>query len=354
MAENLYVLFSAISAGFSGCVVLTEIIFPGVLLSESRPFSTLIFFISLTDFGGSVGNALGFPLNGSAACTAQAFITLFLFPASWFYTTALVWQLRCALIVKNSTVEMNLIHFTIWPLSFLLSLLPLSTNTFGEDDAYSGESPCNIGGNSQDANAWLLSTFLGVLLFCFVFMAAVTIETFVRISNTRIDFSRPELFILRTASLYPLGMLVTWGPRVIKDYFNAFGVLHATFEVSEGIDIWATQYGTVLAIIFSLTCSEARYKWSALLAGVCHFPCSWSQPKQDELVVSLRGRDSEVGSDSLAEGVNSRDDVWSSISSRPTLEHGFARKSDELGMDMGVPEREHQIRRVATELDGTC
>lgn len=82
--EMAYMLFAYFSALCSGLIVLTGVVFPSMMLTTSRPFSHIIFFISLSDMVGSISQGFGFPDSGSTICSVQAFLFLFFMPSSWY------------------------------------------------------------------------------------------------------------------------------------------------------------------------------------------------------------------------------------------------------------------------------
>lgn len=269
-----FTIGSILSAVASGSVVLTGLFFPKLLLSRTRPFSEVFFFISLSDFLGSIGNCLGFPnfpLNGTINCTTQSFFRFFFFPASWLWAAALVYHLRCALIspTKKLSVTTRTLHLIIWPWCLILALLPLTTNMYGMDDETNGSAPCNYSGNVSTSLFWIYGYFIDEIVLVIIFTIFVIFRVIMRLS-TGGDWSLPEIFLLRTAVAYPLALVVTWLPFVIFAWV-ALDIkrLQTTSNLFFFVGIiFSSQTGTALALIFYFTNYEARSKWAALTSRI--------------------------------------------------------------------------------------
>lgn len=81
-----YHVAGGISTLLSAAVVLTALFFPSLkALSTRRPFSHLLFFISVCDLIGSFANVIGFPETGGNWCFIQAVLFSSAMPARFFY-----------------------------------------------------------------------------------------------------------------------------------------------------------------------------------------------------------------------------------------------------------------------------
>lgn len=251
--EDLFRAMSGFAALASGSVVGTAILCPEVLLNDDRPFSQLVFFISFSDMVGSLSFTLGFPSNGTFQCTAQSFFSLVFFPASWLFTTAMVFQLRCALISKGLWISNRWIIRGLCISSLVCAFLPLSTNEYGNVDDSNGRYPCTIGGRRQTGFIWFLSSFFGILAICIFIMVACIIEILVHFKKSSNGVSKAEFFIIKITCLYPLGMILTWAPLAINNIITIWEVSLPPF----GLYI-STQYGTICALVFFMTSQDAR------------------------------------------------------------------------------------------------
>ena len=264
--EIIFILLAALSASFSLIVVLTGLLWPTTLLSKSRPFSTIVFFISLSDFCCSIMNCLGFPLNGTLQCSIQAF-GLFYFPlASWLWTVMLVYQLRTLLILKSLHISISWIHVICWGIPLVLSLLPLSTNPYGMDDFASGDVACNLSGNETTKFIWLDICSTAAAIVCFVLMAFWSVEIYLHFRQAE-DAPR-EMRFLNIMKLYPLALLVIWLPRCVMRILITTTILPADSDsrllAASYFVILSTQYGTLTAIIYFSHSSASRMLWANL------------------------------------------------------------------------------------------
>jgi hypothetical protein len=267
--DTVYSAFGILSVVCSGLVVITGCMFPRQIAHPSKPFSHVIFMISLCDFFGSVGCALGLPHTGTPACTAQAFLEVFFLPASWIWTSILVFQIRCLLITGKLWLKPWQLHLTAWTIVIITTLAPLSTNNLGQDDSLSGILPCNFGGGPNDGYVWSLISVAGVLISSVAFILIMTFQVGC-IYRKRDLISKPEyaktVRIFRTTRLYPVGMLVCWIPYLTVGLFvNDHNFKLTTFY--EFALVLTTQYGTLTALIFFTNSSVAIQKWTQLLCG---------------------------------------------------------------------------------------
>lgn len=263
---SLYVAISALSTAASSTVVLTGILFQNLMLSRYRPFSQIIFYISLCDMMGSAANCLGFPANGSTACTTQAFIFMYFFPASWLWTIMLVYQLRCVALTNKIWLSMKWLHIICWTLPIVPSILPLTTNSYGQDDYVQGMETCTYGGNQIKSDVWIIITLYGSALLCFCVMllciANIGWNSFTNGTETTPSMRRHKQSLFYTTLYYPLGMVALWTPMTAVLIYNVNGEYSwATIEWSQAL---STQYGTFLAVVFFWNSREARFKWAYL------------------------------------------------------------------------------------------
>jgi hypothetical protein len=157
-------------------VVVTGLLWPGFMLSKNKPFSTMIFFISCCDLLGSLANCIGFPQPGTASCSVQAFFCLYFIPASWLWTAMLVYQLRNLIIFKQISLTMTHVHIICWTIPLITSLLPLTTNSYGQDDFINGYSPCVLGGDVTSKLLWISTCDSGLSLILVILMAIWAVQ----------------------------------------------------------------------------------------------------------------------------------------------------------------------------------
>ena len=265
--EIIFTLTSAISATCSLVVVMTGLIWPRFMLSKHRPFSTMIFFISCCDIVGSVGNCIGFPQNGSTACSVQAFFYLYFIPASWLWTTMLVYQLKTLILSKQISLTMTHAHAICWSVPLIASCLPLTTNSYGQDDYLNGYSPCVLGGNSLAKLLWISTTDSGLSFMLVILMATWVVQIHIHLSRAEsCDSTEKEKTLFASMKLYPLALLITWVPRFAESVGMGIMGIHSVGKYGSQIGIipaaiLASQYGVIVCIIFFSKSASARSLW---------------------------------------------------------------------------------------------
>lgn len=266
--EDFFIFLASLSAFLSSLVVLTGLIWPGIMLSKCKPFSTIIFFISFADCCGSIINCLGFPQNGSSICSIQACAALYFAPASWLWSLVLVYQLRTLIIFKSIQLSMKWTHFICWSIPLLPTLLPLTTNSYGQDDSINGSIPCVLGGDRTTKFIWIGATNVGIAFLSFVFMVIWTIQIHLHISNCNHDSYR-EQKLLNSMIFYPVALFVTWFPNCVCVLLINARTIDYGSNFPYIVFCLSSQYGTLLAIIFFSGSSVSRMLWLNLLRRIC-------------------------------------------------------------------------------------
>eukprot|EP01038_Epipyxis_sp_PR26KG_P019012 gene19012-26926_t len=312
VSEALFRTAAIFSSLLSGFVVLTGLVFPTIMLNKVRPFSYIIFFISLCDFFGSISYTFGFPLDGTVLCSVQSILSHYFFPVSWLWTTMLVFHLRCVLIHKKIRISLSSAHLICWITPIFQLILPLSSNNnFGSDDKLNGVLPCNYNGDEFSKGLWILIAFNGLLYSCVFLMIYWTAEIYSYLKtnqdyfynnnnnrknpqeimctnnnylnekalinptdednknnnyeNNDVQTHNREYSLFKVTIIYPIGMLVTWFPAMIT---------YAIFYISQNRFVprlvWlfvlacSTQYGAILALIFLTKSKIAQISWKKL------------------------------------------------------------------------------------------
>jgi hypothetical protein len=248
----------------SGTVVLTGVLFPKLILRDTRIFSSIIFFISLTDMLGSVGVFLGIPNDGTPECTTQAFLYQFFFPASWVWTALLIFQLRCVLRYQKMWLRIRSMHLIVWSVAAFAAFGPLSTgNSFGQDDELNGYMPCNFRGATMPDYLWGIFAFALIILVCIATMVYYVIEIrLYRKMNGWVATPR-QIALYKTTRLYPIAMAACWLPYLGFAYLQEPS--HVKIDIVYKVLCCLTAlYGPLLALIFFTHSIEARNAWKGL------------------------------------------------------------------------------------------
>ena len=158
------------------------------------------------------------------------------------------------------------IHVFSWGIPLVLSLLPLSTNSYGTDDFASGNLTCDLWGNVTTKFIWLDICATGAAMLCFVLMANWSVEIYFHFHNA--EDSVREMSFLDIMKLYPLALLVTWLPRCFMAVLVSATVLpvnSSSVYVASFFFIVSTQYGTLTALIYFSNSTASRLLWMNLL-----------------------------------------------------------------------------------------
>jgi hypothetical protein len=263
--EILLITGGALSTLCSGAVVATGLTFPSMMLSRNHPFSNIIFIISLCDMAGSIAFMFGFPYAGTTLCTAQSFLLFFFLPASWLWTAALVYQLRCMILFKRLSVSMFTLHCYCWSAALIVALLPLSQNQYGEDDDLSGRALCVLQSNNRHQKFfWVFGLFFGLLLGCVVLMVSWMAHVRWRLRFGGLQQDNKEIVIYRATRLYPMAMLLTW---LLSIFVSIMLVTNDSYHLQfiQFGEIAQTQCGTLFALIFFFNSKLTRNRWKDLL-----------------------------------------------------------------------------------------
>ncbi len=265
----IYICCSVISALVSGIVVLSGLLFPSMFFDPTRPISHIIICISLADFIASIGNSLGFHSNESAICQVQAALYNYFLPCSWIWTAILVYQLSCLIITKKMWLKYREMHILGWGLGLIPALLPLTTNTYGNDDAFAGEAPCNYAGDRETKLIWLYAVFLGLPLVTFLLMLLWLFRIKKYLKESDAASTAREYSLFNVTKLYPVALMMTWLPIMTIACFMEFGSKSATVDhINFAFLCLTTQYGTSVGLLFVFQSASLRRKWRELFFGV--------------------------------------------------------------------------------------
>lgn len=265
--ELLLIIGGIISTLCSGSVVATGFIFNKTMLSRTHPFSNIIFVISLCDMLASIAMSFGFPSESEPHCHTQSFMLFFFFPASWLWTTALVYQLRCMMFYKRLKLSMFTLHCVCWGLALTVALVPLSQNDYGEDDDLSGRTVCFLKSTHKQRKFWwIFGMFYGVLISCVLLMSWWMISAYLQIKRMRgVAFTDyKERAIFKATRWYPLGLIITWSLSISVTFMLAI-YPDVKIDYIQAGQIAQTQYGTLLALIFFSNSKIVRHRWRELL-----------------------------------------------------------------------------------------
>lgn len=262
-----------LSSFLSLTVVLSSFLFFDIMLSPNRPLSNILFYVSFCDVIASFASSFGFPDNHTWQCTFQAICIVYFYTSSWIWVTMLIYQLRCIVIYKAVHITRTKMHLICWTIPLIVLLLPLSTNPWGIPDEFEGTNVCSIGGAADDWGFfWYRYLRTGSLIICFVtqFFLVRQISKHVHIqsmddSMVSLDFKFLKMYNI--IKWYPIGMLLTWGFKVIlvEFFIRMFNYSEFYKTLNEIAEICSVLYGSCVTIIFYATSLQIQKAWKEFL-----------------------------------------------------------------------------------------
>jgi hypothetical protein len=244
----------------------------------------IITWISFSDLIANAAILNGVP-SDRGLCVLQALAGQFFFPASWIWTTILTYLLYCLVVHGKITMPECKMHVITWGLCFLITVLPLTTSTYGtyanDDDAcYLHASQRNTGGE-EAVLIWSIITFPCVLFTTFFLMIYWCFKIFYNIKIQQIPPTQTVRSALFALMRYPIILFLTWAPYTIwifiSPYFQQDSNLSDVEIVLSCFTIWQ---GGITALGFFYNSQESRAQWISLFHR-CGQTCGLISLQQD-------------------------------------------------------------------------
>ena len=265
VAEVVFIGFSALSAACSASIVLTGLVFPSIMLSPQHPFSNILFIIALADMIACIGLSFGYPREGSNLCTTQAFLAMMFLPATWLWSSALVYQMHCMIVYKQLFLNMTHLHVICWTIAALVALLPLTRNPYGQDDDLNETTICWLHCREHDCYLWNLGLYIPTLIINIALMSHYLhkIHTYLKrqMGDDRVGRER---VLFRSLYWYPIGLIMCWTFTIIAELLIAVQLGHRK-TLMHIAAIITSQYGTICCLVFFSNSSSVRNHWWTLL-----------------------------------------------------------------------------------------
>jgi hypothetical protein len=275
--EIVNALFAAISLCSSLSVVLTGVAFAEM---RKRLFMHIIFFISFSDLGTSVGALLGYPGQGTIACSAQAFLVSYFIKTTIFWNAMLCYQLYSLVVRGTVGLSITTMHLIIWPLAALLALLPLTTSTYGRSGPNTTVEWCFLHEHRTPLYVfWNFLDWIAVVLVLNLLMVWLARQVLVKLRTGTGSAASQAMGkqIYQSLFLFPLVLFCTYFPLIFCNVFVYFynRTVNPSFRFKDGSQLQilcivsdaALLYGASLSFIFYWKSPEARNRWKRLLCG---------------------------------------------------------------------------------------
>jgi len=229
----------------SSVIILTYCLFPNL---RKLRYVELVFYVSISDLFAACGTILGSVPDDSDECWFQGFSTSIGFLAAVLWTTVILHQIFLVVVQRGKVFKSMIpLHMFCWGWPIVLSLLPLSTNTYNNYDDQA--SWCFVASRS-DSPMWgelfwtIFSFFFWIWLA--IFVNVVQIVMVVR-KLRNLQVSRAVRSTMRKLIWYPLMTMVCW-------FLVSIGTIHVIANNTSFEDVntsWQmiTIVGSLLAIL---------------------------------------------------------------------------------------------------------
>lgn len=259
------------SASASLIIVISFFLFPD--LRQLR-YIQLVFFVALNDMIASIAISMGRGESGTFVCWFQGMTVILNYLSSIFWTVVISYQVWLVLERKQVIQNMTMIHVICWGLPVVLTLLPLSTNTFGESSAFFNSEWCFIA-ERDGSPAWSV-TFWAIASFFFWILSSLFLTVFFLIRvyfiiSRMMDMPEISNYTLQKLVFYPLITVVCWLPACLIYFLALNGEtndrkynwnLANSFALST-----AVAQGLLNSAAFLANNELVRSKWIALFSG---------------------------------------------------------------------------------------
>lgn len=269
-SDKYSLIIPGIISSISSFLILFTCIFLFPELKKLR-YIELVLYVSINDFIASVAMSLGPSKDGSAACWFQGLSSNFNFISAVFWATVISYQVY--LVVLHGTIlkDLTLIHYICWGIPLLMTILPLSTDTYG---TYDNDNWCFIKKESNSKHPWT-ELFWAIMSFYIWVWLAIIFNFFMIGSISWKLYKMREIpdiiwdsFI--KLSLYPVVISICWIPASIVDMlaytqglpnnneWNSISLFSTVLSISQGF-FFACIFFTLNPIVhskFRLICSS--------------------------------------------------------------------------------------------------
>jgi len=243
------IFFSAISFCGSSFIVITYLRYP---MLRSFIFQ-LVVWISASDIMYSIGNAIGNPSDGSAACYVQAVFIEFFGMSSALWTACIAYVVDRVYLKGRQLGEATSLkrgfHIFVWGLSALLTILPATTGNYGPS---TGWCWIDVSSNPTAGTAWRFICFYLPLWAVVGYNLSVYIKVNRALNEAGAgDGGNANIRQIQRMIYYPLVLVICYIFGTISRIQQLFGppvyglvILHT---------IGMSSQGTLNAIVYGLT-----------------------------------------------------------------------------------------------------
>ena len=218
-------------------------------------FLKLVFYVALSDFFAGASTVVGGTRTGSVACYIQGLVSNYFTLSSIFWTATIGYEVH--LVVWKNKVENNITYFAlfnwIWPL--VLSLVPLSTSIYGNDDEVPGWCFLDIDPRYPQwlKLFWFIVSFYFWIYLGVIYLLYVVISVYYKLLILQRGKTTDANVVVERIIYYPLIVILCWGVTSIIDLGLRLS-LHLTIDPNKPF-----------TVIFSYLLPNSQGFWSAIV-----------------------------------------------------------------------------------------
>lgn len=265
MSEVAHIILGAVAAATTSAVVITGLLWPSHIITRKKPLSNLIYSVCVTEFLGSIGLSMGFPIvKESFACKLQGFLIFSFYALTCVYTSLLSVELMGLFVYQKLILRLEYCHAAA---AIVFTILQLSQvpgkggSAYGSDDHVLGKLNCLVK-DKAGFNPWYTLFYIIIVLSSVTTtIALVKVSIFFKKHTSAFYDQNKELLYM---SIYPITMIVLWFPASTVCY-----VFHYHKESLRNacltLQIFRSQYGTLVGIYFFVLSLQARKLWADLI-----------------------------------------------------------------------------------------
>jgi hypothetical protein len=311
--QNTETIPGIISAIASFAVCLTVVLFPHL---RCLRYIELVFYVSINDLIASIAISLGGTKDGSAACWFQGLATNYNYLSAIMWSTVITYQVWLIVCKKDVIKDLTGAHILCWGLPLVVTLLPLSTSTYANDDADAGW--CFIA-NRSNSPSWSLLFWFIVAYYLWVWIAMLFNLFFVVAIVYKLyrmqEIPQRVNATIRKLLLYPIVISLCWGPVTVWDMYTQVNDVDYSpgWTYFDGVaTISAISQGFLFTFVFFGFNTTVRTAWKDLFVSMGCAACAAAEapPPQDDksvsmVSVSMGGSSSMVDDQSLPSNASS-------------------------------------------------
>ena len=193
---------------------------------RKKLFLQLVFYIALCDLFSSLALIIGGTRSESIACYVQGIVNNYFSLASFFWTITIGYQVH--LVLWHSRVQRDLTYFAIfnWVAPLVLSLIPISTATYANDDGTPGW--CFLHDRPGyapwvEALWYILSFYLWIYIAIFYLSYVILVATY-KLYYLQRGMETDAHLVVERIIQYPIIVIICWVVSSVIDIGLLFGL----------------------------------------------------------------------------------------------------------------------------------